>query len=324
MPHRTAIAVPSTAEGIDPTFTGPRVEGFGAFHFEKYDVHPSPGGADRDHNGGVAGALAGFDLGFRNLVVGDVCAPRPDLAAGHCVRPEREIEAGRRIGFKEATSSATARWFTLSAHPEPGRLLPEKRIAVRKTFCLRSNRSASRRSRWRMHGRSTQRCRSPSAQARRPGLSAPFSPWANAARAQDCLAAAAFFEAGYDAQEERAVAWSCSTASTTRHSPKRCAESCSRAPSDTPLPIHLYVHLRRRDARRAPSWGKSAARSLRWACSPACSGRPTMEHHRLRRNCAERTALSRALHGQRPRSVPDQAACRRCGCISVAGERPVC
>ena len=101
---------PSTAEGIDPTFTGPRVEGFGGVDFQKYDFRPNPAGADRDHTGGVAGMLGGFDVGFRNVVIGafgsyalptsTFCAPRPVGAAGRCVRPEREIEAGARVGFK--------------------------------------------------------------------------------------------------------------------------------------------------------------------------------------------------------------------------------
>lgn len=105
---------PSTADGIDPTFTGPRIEGFGGVDFQKYDFRPNPAGANRSHTGGVAGALGGFDVGFRNLVVGvfgsyalptsGFCATRPSLVPGRCVRPEREVEAGARVGFKAGDS----------------------------------------------------------------------------------------------------------------------------------------------------------------------------------------------------------------------------
>lgn len=102
-----------TAADIDPTFTGPRVEGFGGVDFQKYDFKPTPAGADRTHTGGVAGALAGYDIGFRNLVVGafgSYALPTSNScsvsvqATGRCVRPEREIEAGARIGFKGGDS----------------------------------------------------------------------------------------------------------------------------------------------------------------------------------------------------------------------------
>lgn len=105
---------PSTSDGIDPTFTGPRIEGFGGVDFQKNSFRPEPAGTERNHTGGVAGALGGFDLGFRNVVVGvfgsyalptsNFCAPRPAGAAGGCVRPEREVEAGGRIGFKAGDS----------------------------------------------------------------------------------------------------------------------------------------------------------------------------------------------------------------------------
>ncbi len=102
-----------TATDIDPTFTGPRVEGFGGVDFQKYDFNPNPAGAERTHTGGVAGALAGYDIGFRNFVVGafgSYALPTSNScdssaqAIGRCVRPEREIEAGARIGFKGGDS----------------------------------------------------------------------------------------------------------------------------------------------------------------------------------------------------------------------------
>ncbi len=102
-----------TATDIDPTFTGPRVEGFGGVDFQKYGFNPNPAGAERTHTGGVAGALAGYDIGFRNFVVGafgSYALPTSNScdssaqAIGRCVRPEREIEAGARIGFKGGDS----------------------------------------------------------------------------------------------------------------------------------------------------------------------------------------------------------------------------
>jgi len=109
-----ASVSPPTADGIDPTFTGPRVEGFGGVDIQKYSFRPLPAGADDDHTGGVAGALVGYDIGFRNLVVGgfgtfalptsNFCAQRPALQPGRCVRPDREIEGGVRLGFKAGDS----------------------------------------------------------------------------------------------------------------------------------------------------------------------------------------------------------------------------
>lgn len=104
---------PSTVDGIDPTFTGPRVEGFGGVDFNKYEFNPAPAGAQRSRTGGTAGVLAGYDIGFRNLVVGafgSYALPTSNFcdnsaqAVGRCVRPEREIEAGARVGFKGGDS----------------------------------------------------------------------------------------------------------------------------------------------------------------------------------------------------------------------------
>ncbi|WP_375391047.1 outer membrane protein [uncultured Sphingomonas sp.] len=103
-------AIPAMAQDVDPVFTGPRVEGFGGVDFQHYKINPTPAGAETKHTGGVAGVLGGFDIGVGGLVVGafgsyalptsNFCASRPAFLPDQCVRPEREIEGGARVGVK--------------------------------------------------------------------------------------------------------------------------------------------------------------------------------------------------------------------------------